>query len=167
MLDLDTRLVVGRVTYRLLRSLDDPNAVEAAVREILPQLRSLSAKQEVISDVGYRESAGHKLVSEIAASELEKEWRNEVHAATASELSKESDLLRVVLVARREADPSEEPVTIDDHPELTLALLKGARSEVRSQSMGSRAVTRSTRLAWDVLVELLGGRTPCELGSKI
>ena len=39
---------------------------------------------------------------------------------------------------------------------MTLALLQSARTEVRSQSMGSRAVRRSAALAWDVLVELYG-----------
>ena len=35
-------------------------------------------------------------------------------------------------------------------------MLKAARSEVRSQSWGSRAVRRKPRLLWDALVELYG-----------
>lgn len=49
MFALDTRLVVGRVTFRLLRSLGDPASVEAAVRDIVPELTSLSAKFELIT----------------------------------------------------------------------------------------------------------------------
>ncbi len=44
MLGLDTKLVVSRVFYRLLKSLHDSAAVEAAVRQILPELKSLSQR---------------------------------------------------------------------------------------------------------------------------
>jgi hypothetical protein len=156
MFELDTRLVVTRVTYRLLRSLDNPAAVEAAARQILPELKSLSAKLELITHVGYREGAGHKLVSATAAAELEKALRDEVRTTPVDNLSKEREIVRLFLVARREADPSEAPLIIDDAPQLTLAVLQAARSEVRSQTMGSHAVRRSSRLAWDVLTELYG-----------
>ena len=156
MFDLDTRLVVSRVTYRLLRALGDPAAVEAAVRRILPEVESLSAKLELISDVGYREGAGRKLVSEAAAAEFERAWRADVRSASVEDLAAERDLVRVFLLAKREAELSEEPLVIDDLPQLTLAILRGARSEVTSQTMGSRAVRRSTRLAWDALIELYG-----------
>jgi hypothetical protein len=159
MFDLDTRLVVARVTYRLLRVLKDPVAVEVTVREILPQLNSLAAKLEVISDIGYREGVGHGLVSESAAAEFEKAWRAEVRSAGAEDLAKERDLNRVLLVAKREADPLEGPLILDDSPELALAVLRAARSEVRSQAVGSRAIRRSPRLAWDVLIELYGDET--------
>lgn len=39
---------------------------------------------------------------------------------------------------------------------MTLALLRAAKNEVRSQSMESRSVRRSPRLAWDTLVGLYG-----------
>ena len=55
MFELDPRMVVRRVVYRLLRSLKAPDAIEAAVREILPELTTLSAKLELITLVGYRE----------------------------------------------------------------------------------------------------------------
>jgi hypothetical protein len=73
MFDLDPRMVVGRVTYRLLRSLKDPNAIEAAVRSALPEITTLSSKLDLITQVGYREGAGHKLISEASADQLEKE----------------------------------------------------------------------------------------------
>jgi hypothetical protein len=156
MFDLDTRTVVGRVVYRLLRSLKDPDAIEAAVREILPQVVTLGSKLELITYVGYREGAGHKLVSEAAASKFEKDWRIEVRAASADVLAEESNLLRILLVAIKEAHPGEPSIKIADSPRMTLALLRSARSETRSQSMGDRAVRRSPRLAWDALVGLYG-----------
>jgi len=165
MFEFDARLIVSRVTYRLLRSLGNPNAVEAAVRAILPELTSLSAKLELITDVGYREGAGHKLVSEAAATEFEKSWRSEVRAASSSDLEHESNLLRVLLVAKRDAAADEPPLEIPTVPEFTLAILRAARSEVRSQSIGSRAIRRSPRLAWDALIELFGSED--ELRKRI
>jgi len=156
MFDLEPEVVVGRVVYRLIRSLKDPDRVETAIRNILPHLTTLSAKEQLISIVGHREGAGHKLVSEAAAKRFEKDWREEVRAATVEALINEKQLLRILLLAKREASPGEPPLDIDDSPSMTLALLRSARSEVRSQSVGSRAVRRSPRLAWDALIELYG-----------
>jgi predicted KAP-like P-loop ATPase len=154
MLDLDTRMVVGRVVYRLIRSLKDPGAIEAAVQEILPQVATLSSKWELIADIGYREGVGHKLVSESAASKFEKDWRAEVRATSPETLAHESELLRILHVTRNEADPTEPSYEVPDSLAVTLALLRSAKSEELSQSMESRAVRRSARLAWEPLVGL-------------
>jgi hypothetical protein len=166
MFDLGASTVVGRVVYRLVRSLKDPDAIEAAARKILPQLTTLSAKARLITMVGYRaarptghgyrEGAGHKLVSESAAYKFEECWRTEVRSATADSLIEESELLGILLAAKRDAGPTEPALDIADSPSVTLALLRSARSDVRSQTMGSRAVRRLPRLAWDALVELYG-----------
>lgn len=156
MFDLAPELVVGRIVYRLLRLLKDPDKVEAAVRNILPRLVTLSSKQELISMVGYREGAGHKLVSEAAAKRFEAEWRSEVRSAQIDSLVKERQLLKVLLLVKRGSDHSEPPLVISDSPSMTLALLRSAHSEVQSQSVGSHAVRRSSRLAWDALIELYG-----------
>jgi hypothetical protein len=156
MFDLDARLVVGRVVYRLLRGLKDLEAVEAAVREILPHVTSLSAKLEIITDVGYREDAGHKLVSESAAISLEKEWRSAVRASNPDQIARETELLRTFLLTKRDAKPDEPALTIPDSVAVTHALLKSARRERQSQSMSSRAVRRKPRLAWDALIEVCG-----------
>jgi hypothetical protein len=47
MLEFDSRITVTRVVLRLLRSIKTPAAVEAAVREILLNLKSLSSRQEI------------------------------------------------------------------------------------------------------------------------
>ena len=74
MFDWPSRISITRVVLRLLRSLNDHAKVEKAVREILPELRSLSSKLELINIVGYQERVGHKLVSEQMASVFEKDW---------------------------------------------------------------------------------------------
>jgi hypothetical protein len=72
------------------------------------------------------------------------------------QLLREWDLLRILFLTKREAQSTEDTLRIDPSPELTLAVLRAARGETQSQSMGSRAVRRFPRLAWDVLVELYG-----------
>jgi predicted KAP-like P-loop ATPase len=159
MFDLDTSLIVGRVVYRLIRSLKEPKAIEAVVREVLSQVKTLSAKARLITIVGYRKGAGHKLVSESVAREFEECWRAEVRSASADSLAEENDLLRVLLAVKRDAGFSELPLVVADSPRVTLALLRSARSNVRSQAMGSRAVRQSPRLAWDLLIELYGNES--------
>ena len=80
----------------------------------------------------------------------------QVEAAAPEELVVERDLLGLLLAVERTTGRSPLPpkkIT----PELTAAMLVSAVSELRSQSQGSRAVKRSPRLAWDVLVSLFGG----------
>lgn len=156
MFDYDARLVVGRVVYRLVRSLKEPDAVEKAVREILPEVTSHSSKFELITDVGYREGAGHKLVSESAAQELEAQWRAEVRAASADDLARESNLLRVLLFAQGDLPEDEPPLKVPADLKVTLVVLRAAKSDARSQTMGSRAVRREARLAWGALIEVYG-----------
>ena len=153
---LDRRLIIVRVVLRLLRSVGDAHAVETAARQILPELTTLSAKMELITTVGHRENAGHKLVSESTASQLEAEWRAGVRSASVNDLVSEPELLDVLFRVKRDADHTEPPLEIANLPEMTLAILQPARSETRSQAVGSRAIRRSPYLAWDVLIELYG-----------
>ncbi|MCJ7481578.1 MAG: KAP family NTPase [Thermodesulfovibrionales bacterium] len=155
-LGLDTHFVVTRVAYRLVRSLKDLAAVEAAVRQILPELKYLFLKLELIRIIGYWEHVGHKLVSEAAASEFEKAWRDAVRSASVEDLIKEHNLIWILHLVKEKADASEGPINISDSPQMTLAVLISAQSEATSQSIGSRAIRRSLRLAWDDLIEIYG-----------
>ncbi len=156
MFEFSTTMVVTRVTYRLLRSLKDPAAIETAVRAILPEVTTLSSKLALITQVGHREGAGHRLVSEEADKEMLRSWRAEVRSASGDQLGREWDLLRVVFAAKFEADSSEGDLDIPDSPDVTLGLLRAARGESRQQSVESRAVRRFPRLDWDALVKLFG-----------
>lgn len=158
LLSFDSRMVVRRVTYRLLRSINNPSEVETAVRAILPKVNSLSAKLDLIVQVGHHEGAGHKLISESAANELEKAWRSDVQRASSSDLERETELIRLLLVAKKYAADDEPLLKVPNVPKLTLAILQAARQETRSQTIGSRAIRRSPRLQWDSLVELFGSQ---------
>ena len=156
MYDLENSTIVSRVVLRLLRSLGNPDAIEAAAREIYPQVTTLSVKLELLDDLGHRPNAGHQLISEQSAAALEGDWRDEVRATNEADLLRESDLLKVLVTVLRDASPAEDALTVGDSPELTLVLLRSSRSESTSQTMGNRAITRTPRLAWAALVELLG-----------
>ena len=156
MFDFGAGLKVTRVTLRLLRSLKDASAIERAAREILPRLNHLSAKWEVVSDVGHRKGVGHRLVSEEAAAALEAEWRDEVRRAGVEELEEDPDLFRVLLSAQQTRLETELPIAVPDSPMIALQLLKNARSDTLSQSEGSYAVRREPRLAWQALVRVFG-----------
>ncbi|HPA26436.1 MAG TPA: P-loop NTPase fold protein [Acidobacteriota bacterium] len=151
-----TRMTVGRVIYRLVRSIKDQMNVENAVNEILPQVSYLSSKLELISQVGYKEGAGHKLVSEEYAKKLEKEWRADVSKASNETLGKETELFMTFKFAKMDAEPDEPAIKIPESPLVTQALLWSARSEMTSQAIGNRFVKRSSQLAWDGLIELYG-----------
>lgn len=157
MLGFETRMVVARVTYRLLRSLGNPGAVADAVRCILPELTTLSARRELVTDVGYVEGAGHKLVSHEAAAEFEGMFRMAVRQASPEDLAREPELLRVLWQARTPDGVDEPPLEISEAPMVTAALVRSARTETRSQTAGSRVVRRSPRLAWSSLTNVLGG----------
>jgi predicted KAP-like P-loop ATPase len=148
--------LVGRVAYRILRTLETAEAIEAAVNEVLPEVRTLSSKLALITFVGYRESAGHKLIPESSSRDFERNWRAEVRAASTRELAGEADLLRVLAVTKNDATADEPSLNIQDLPELTLAILKAAQTEIKSFAFGSRAVHHTPQLHWTVLTDLFG-----------
>ena len=154
--DLDPNGVVRRVTFRLLRSLQDKATVEDSVRKILPRLNSLSAKMQLILQVGHDQSSGHELVSEGAAKQFERDWVEEVKSASTDDLLGEHELLRVILRARYVWNTQDASIEVEDRPDLTYALLQSARSESTSQTIGSRAVQVEPQLAWDALVRIYG-----------
>lgn len=137
---------VGRVAYRVLRTLGSPETIEAAVNEVLPEGKTLSSKLALLTYVGYRENAGHKLISESSVRDFERNWRADVRTASTKELVAETDLLRVLSVTKNDATADEPALNIPDLPELTLAILKASQTEITSFAAGSRAVHRTPQL---------------------
>jgi hypothetical protein len=154
--ELDAEMTVGRVVYRLVKVLDNQDAVMAAVEAILPKLEQLSLKLQLITMVGYRENAGHKLVSEAQAAALEKSWRSELSVATPEALEGERDLLRVFFEERHQLGEDAESTPIPDNPRVTYAMLKSARTETKVQSGDNPYIEYKPRLMWDVLVKVYG-----------
>lgn len=151
----DARLVVARVVLRLLRALPGEEAVKGAVDGILPEVRSLSSRVELVNLVGHREGVGHGLVSTVDAAALEDRVLEDLREAPTSVLVNERDLLRLLLTPKHWKEEPPVRVAVADAA-LAAQVLLAARSEVRSQTSGSRAVRRAQRLHWDVLIQLFG-----------
>lgn len=156
MFGLDSRMVVGRVVYRLLRKVDDRETLETLVDQVLAQLRSLSAEFELLTTLGYRENAGQKLITEARAAELEASWRERVRSAPEPKLANESELLRLYIFEKQGRTEGEAEMSVPQSPELVAAVLKASVHVVRSNSMGNRAVHKEKRLAWNSIVEVFG-----------
>ena len=158
----DTRGTVRRATYRLLSSLSDVHAVDDAVRRILPEVTSLFSKIELVLLVGHRENSGHQLVTQTAADGFESVLRNEIRTASTDKLTEERDPSRVLVFAKHYGGPPDEPLDIDDSPNLTLALLQSVRGEMESGSWGTRAVRHTAVLNWPRLIDLYGSEEVLE-----
>ena len=158
----DTRGIVRRATYLLLRPLEDTAAVETAVRRILPQVTSLSSKVELVLLAGHREKSEHKPVSETVAYEFENMLRHDIRAAPADGLAEERDPLRVLVFAKHYGWPTDEPFEIDDSPKLTFALLRTTHWETATASSGAVTVVLSPALGPETLVDLYGDKEVLE-----
>lgn len=156
MFGLGTEMAVGRVVYRLIRSQNSEAFVEEIVRAGLPLLQTAFAKLTLVQMVGHREGVGHKLVPENVAKEFEQIWRSEFRGLGVDGLAREPELLRSFLIVSKQAEDGEPMTAVPADVRITRALLLSARSESRSQAMGSRAVTKSARLAWKILVDIYG-----------
>jgi predicted KAP-like P-loop ATPase len=154
---VDARLVVARVVLRLLRRLPGPLEVEAAVTEIMPRVKTLCSKEELVTMVGYQQGAGHKLVSEEVAQNLERDLGSEIRSAAPDELLKEWGLPRLLLAPARWEAEATPVIGSPSNPRLNAKVLLASRHVVRSQTIGNRAVRRKARLAWDSLVIIYGG----------
>lgn len=149
-------LVVGRVVLRMLRRIESEADREAVVRQIIPELTSFSTQLDLLHTVGYREGAGHKLVSRELAETLNQEFVDRVEGEHSPVPSEEWDLARVYWTIVETKADKYIPVTFTDPTEVR-ALLTSARSVSRAQTSGSNAVTEKAHLWWDALVRIVGG----------
>lgn len=156
MFGFGTKMVVGRVVYRLIRSKNSETFVESVVRDAIPLLDTAFAKLTLVQMVGHSENIGNKLVPENVATEFERAWRDGFRELSVEAVVQEFELLRSYLIVMREAEPDEPAMTVPTDVRVTRAILLSAKSESRSQAMASRTVTKSARLFWKELVEVYG-----------
>jgi predicted KAP-like P-loop ATPase len=97
MMDFGADLVVGRVTLRLLRRIEEEDERLAIVKRVLPRIGQLSGRMELIDTVGHRENVGHRLVTEDASAELYAQLIEAVQTAPLSKLATERQLAQLVV----------------------------------------------------------------------
>lgn len=153
--DLGRRdITVGRVTLRLLRRVEDEAEREALVSQILDGIETYSSQLNFIRNVGYRESVGHKLVSEEFAARIHTEFVTRLSLTPPAEPSREWDAWRIYDTVQTKT--GEVLLKPSDDPVLLRAVLHSLKSTARSQSTDSRQIRSEDRLAWELLVQVFG-----------
>lgn len=148
-------IIVGRVVLRLLRSVKNDNERELAARKILSQLESYSTRLDFIELIGHREGVGHKLVKKKLADQLYSDFIEKISSQRPTKFAKEWQLLRAYYVVVDKKGDKYVPFKFSKVAEIR-TLLRGAYSETRTQSLGSRAVDITPGLRWEVLVKIVG-----------
>ncbi|ODT28610.1 MAG: hypothetical protein ABS63_02965 [Microbacterium sp. SCN 70-27] len=147
-------ITVARVVLRLLRRVEDESEREALVAQILEGIETYSSQLDFIHSMGYREGAGHKLVSEAFAEQIQADFVARLRKTPPPEPSREWDAWRIYDAVQTET--GKPPLEPNDDPVLLRAVLHSLKSTARSQSMDSRQVKTEDRLAWELLVQVFG-----------
>jgi hypothetical protein len=154
--DFGPHVSVTRFVYRLLRSIENPIQLEEVVAQALPRIESAYSRLTLIEMIGHRDGVGHSLVSEQAEEYFHRSWRDYFRSLDVNNLLKERELLRSFLILKDESPDDEPEFAIPDDPRITRAVLDSARSDSRTQTLGSRKINVHPRLAWDSLVRVFG-----------
>ena len=150
-------MVLTRAALGLLKRLPTPEARAEAVRSVLPQIRSLSARLILILVCGHREGVGNRLLVSEVATELENTLRSDLMALPAADFAKEPQTVRL---AKLLAETPEGRTVLGDLAEddrVMLSLFVGSVGDITRQAIGSVAVEVTKTLAWDLLAGYFGG----------
>ena len=143
------------VTYTIDKILEhyqrNGGAVEAVVDAIIPRLRSVSARLELILLIGHIPDAGRRLVSPSYAQQLQKQYEQDVAVTPIEQLVHEDNPLRVLIAPVYWG--SHVAQTIDATAPLSVhyAVFRSAERENRSQPFEDAHVHRTPVLAWGEL----------------
>lgn len=122
------------------------------------QSSALWGRYELVLLVGHVEGAGHRLVDESAAKDLERMFVDEVLAAPAERLAGERDVAAILGMARwtdQEALRIRLSDWLDD-PAFVLALLRSAMLESVNETAGRAGLTKRYQHSWRGLAEMAG-----------
>lgn len=148
----DPRRELRRLVYLLLCRVKPEEAMEAAVRAIVPELQSMGARLMLLKLVGNTPNAGHSMIAPEASAELEAELRQAIRNHAAESLAKERHILWTLEWAKSSRQDPEPEFELPNDNEIRCALLRDGIS--RTVINGSVA---EYGLEWPVLVEMLGG----------
>ena len=155
-LHVSPRMKASRVILRLLRRIQDLNALAESVHEILGKIDTLSGWQCVVEMVGHRESFGAQLVGEDQAKTLEDRLLERLESATAEQLAEEWNLFALLvrpLSWLDEEDRGRLTARLREHltdDGFVLALLRLAVVDVSTNGHVSK------QFGWDSLIDAVG-----------
>ncbi|MFC5290933.1 P-loop NTPase fold protein [Actinokineospora guangxiensis] len=151
-------LSVQGVAYRLLKRIHDTAAAEdehghvtRAIETAWTKIEWLSSKA-ILLYLAERESDGSGFLDGGQLSALHDRLNAEMLAADVSQLLGEPELIRLLVRVDGYAVQRE----LLDDAQFARAVLLGAVTESRSQSLGSRAIRKSKSLFWDSMIKIFG-----------
>ena len=143
------------VTYTINKILEqyqrNGGAVEATVDAIIPRLRSLSARLELILLVGHLPDVGRRFVSSSYAQQLQEQYERDVAAMPIEQLVHEDNPLRVLIAPVYWGSGIVQTIEVTAPLAVHYAVFKSAVGENRHQSFESTHVHRTPVLAWGEL----------------
>ena len=143
------------VTYTIDKILEhyqrNGGAVEAVVKAIIPRLRSLSAKLELMLLVGHVPDAGRRLVSSSYAQQLQQQYEQDAAAMPIAQLVHEDNPLRVLIAPVYWGSHIAQRIDTTAPLSVHYAVFRSAVGENRRQSFESTHVHRTPVLAWGEL----------------
>lgn len=155
-LDFGAELLVTRPIWRLLLQLP-VDEVYPCCTDIANDTPTLFGAFELATLVGHRENAGHKLVSEDEAKQLESLVLDRVQRADPVSLAGERQLLGLLYHTLLPAEDATEPaLPAMNDVRLAAAVLRAGVTTSRSQNSASRRVHLKHSFS-EIAVRLLGG----------
>lgn len=146
------------VTYTINKILEqyqrNGGAVEAAVDAIIPRLRSLSAKLELMLLVGHVPDAGRRLVSSSYAQQLQEQYEQDAAAMPIEQLVHEDNLLNVLIAPVYWGSSIAQRIDVTAPLSVHYAVFRSAAGENRRQSSEGTHIHRTPVLAWGRLCDV-------------
>lgn len=159
MMDFGAEFAITRPVLRLLRRLEAQAVFELAQR-LISSTPTLFAAFELVTLVGHREGAGHRLVSPEEAERLEALLRERLTGTPAASIATERQLTRLLFHTLLPPENATEPAMSSLlEPQLLMAVLRDGVAVSRSQMLGGAKVTLRYSLHWDILTRLYGGES--------
>ena len=152
--DFGARFAITRPVLRMLQRLE-PEQVLSLSERLVTETPTAYGAFELVTLVGHRQNAGHRLVSEEQAKTLEERLRVRIQNAGDS-LATERDLLPMLYHLGQRA-PDELAFTNVQSRPVVAAILRSAIATSRRHVLGDSTVTVSYALYWEILKDVLGG----------
>ena len=155
-------ITVGRVLLRLFWKAGSSESVETMLPEILARVPSLFARRHIIQLVGHMEGAGHGLVREEYAEQLQSDWAGEfLYVLNEAEELPKMDL-EDFLDARKWIPGGPQSFKVPDRETVNVALFLSSRGHTVAQPLDSYTEVRTPYTYFKELVLLLGTRSEVE-----
>jgi len=153
-------IIVNRVILRLLRRVSDQGTLTDIVLRLYENAPTLQAKFRLVRLVGHAPNAGHRLIPETDAEQLENSLHRTLLHAPAEQLQAEHEVLLMLTSAVHDNTDSRADLDRElQNSRLVRALITDALGTVITQQIGSFNVQHQDILNWEALIRVFGDQT--------